>query len=84
MFTKTTIVLSAVLAFGVASAALAAEAPESKIGDRYPFLEQTYLPLDQAVQQRAGASAYAAVRRPVKPFTAAERALFDRNKGVTW
>ncbi len=76
MLTKTKIALSTLLVIGFASAALADGTPENKIGDRYPFLEQT-------VQQPAGAAAYAAVRHPVKGFTAAEKALFARAKG-TW
>lgn len=73
MLTKTKIALSALLVVGFASAAFANEVPENKIGDRYPLLEQ-------AAQQPAGASAFAsaAVRHSVKPFTAAERALFER------
>ena len=71
MLTKTTIALSALLALGSASTALAYE---YRVGDKYPFLEQT-------VQQRQqGASAFASTsgQIPVKPFTAQERALFDR------
>ncbi len=73
MLTKSKIALSTLLVVGFASAALAAEVPENKIGDRYPFLEQT-------VQQPAGASAYASadVQRPIKPYTAEEKARFDR------
>ena len=41
---KTLIALSAAALFGSVSAALAYEAPENKIGDRYPVLEQTYAP----------------------------------------
>ncbi len=75
MLTKTKIALSTLLVTDFSSAALA---EESKIGDRYPLLEQT-------VQQLAGASAFAsaAVRHPVKPFTAAERALFERASGLS-
>ncbi len=73
MLTKTKIALSTLLIVGFASAALAGEVAENKIGDRYPFLEQTY-------QQPAGALAFAsaAVQRSVKPYTAQEKALFDR------
>jgi len=81
MLTKTKIALSALLVVGFASAALANEPVENRIGDRYPLLEQTY-------QQSVGADAFAsaAVRRPVKSFSAAERALFDRasGAGLTW
>ena len=42
---KTLIALSAAALFGSLSAAQAYEAPENKIGDRYPFLEQTYAPI---------------------------------------
>ncbi len=78
MLTKTKIALSTLLVVGFASAALAAETPENKIGDRYPFLDQTY-------QQLAGTSAFAsaAVRHSVKGFTAAERALFERTPGTS-
>jgi hypothetical protein len=41
---KTLIALSAAALFGSFTAALAYEAPEDKIGDRYPLLEQTYAP----------------------------------------
>ena len=73
MLAKTKITLSTLLVVGFASAALANEPVENKIGDRYPLLEQTY-------QQSAGASAFAsaAVRNPVKGFTATERAQFKR------
>ncbi len=78
MLTKTKIALSALLVAGFASAALAYPV---KISDRYPLLEQTYQP-------SAGAAAFAsaAVRGSVKPFTVAERALFDRasGTGLTW
>ena len=79
MLTKTKIALSTLLVVGFASAALAAETPENKIGDRYPQLEQTYQ------QQSTGASAFAsaAVLRPVKGFTAAERALFASTPGIS-
>jgi hypothetical protein len=70
MMTKTKLALSALLVVSFASAALA-DVPENKIGDRYPFLEQT-------IQQPVGANAYASVRHPVKRYTAAEKALFDR------
>ena len=67
MLSKTKIVLSTLLVVGFASTALANEVPESKLGDRYPLIEQTY-------QQSAGASAFAsaaAVRHPVKRSAAA-------------
>jgi hypothetical protein len=44
MLNKTLIALSAAAVIGSVSAAFAYEAPEHKIGDRYPFLEQTYKP----------------------------------------
>jgi hypothetical protein len=71
MLTKTKIALSALLVVGFASAAMANERVENRIGDKYPFLEQTY-------QQQNGASAYASAQRSVKPYTAQEKALFDR------
>jgi hypothetical protein len=78
MLTKTKIALSAFLVVGFASAALANIAPENKIGDRYPLLEQ-------AVQQQpaAAAFAYAGTSYSAKPFTIEERSLFARAKG-TW
>jgi 5'-deoxynucleotidase YfbR-like HD superfamily hydrolase len=73
MLTKTKIALSTLLVVGSASAALAHDVPENLIGDRYPFLEQT------APQTAAQAAfAYAAAQHSVKPFTAKEKALFDR------
>ena len=73
MLTKSKIALSTLLVFSLASAALAAEVPENKIGDRYTFLDQT-------IQHPSGASAYAAadVQRSIKPYTAEEKARFDR------
>ena len=44
MFTKRTITLAALLIAGATTAAFAYEAPENKIGDRYPLLEQQYQP----------------------------------------
>ena len=78
MLTKTKIARSTFLVAGFASAALAGETPENKIGDRYPLLEQ---PL--TVRQPAGASAFAsaAVPHPAKPFTAADKTLFERALG---
>ena len=78
MLIKTKIALSALAIVGFASAALAGEVPEGRIGDRYPQLEQT-------VRQPAGASAFASavVLHPVRGFTAAEQALFARAQG-TW
>lgn len=66
-------ILSALLAVGVASAAAAGETPESKIGDRYPFLER-------AAQDQNGASSFALVngQHHTTVFTASERALFER------
>ncbi len=77
MLIKTKIALSALAVVGFASAALAGEVPEGRIGDRYPQLEQT-------VRQPAGASAFAsaAVRHSVNGFTAAEQALFARAQGI--
>ena len=37
--------LSVVAVLGSATAAFAYEAPENKLGDRYPFLEQQYRPV---------------------------------------
>lgn len=72
MLTKSRIALSALLAVSFASAALAGEPVENRIGDRFPVLEQTIQP--------RGADAYAAAthRGPLKPFTAQEKAQFDR------
>ena len=44
MSNKSTIMLITTIVLGCASGALAYEAPENKIGDRYPFLEQAYQP----------------------------------------
>ena len=44
MLNKTMITLTAAIVLGSASAALAYEAPENRIGDRYQFLEQAYQP----------------------------------------
>lgn len=76
MLTKTKIALSTLLVVGFASASLANETPENKIGDRYPQLERN-------VQQSTGASAFAsaAIKHSVRGFTAAEQALFERAKG---
>ena len=79
MKTKTKIALSALLVVGLTSAALAAEDPEARLGDRYPFLEQ----MDQGGGN--GLSAYAYVPAPgaISGFTANEKALFDRaDEGV--
>lgn len=74
MLTK--IVLSALLVVGFASNVLANEAPENKIGDRYPFLEQT-------IQQPAGALAFAsaAVRHSVKRPAAAAKEVPENKIG---
>lgn len=40
MFTKYAVTLAALLIFGGTSVAVAIEDPESRIGDRYPFLEK--------------------------------------------
>lgn len=48
MLNKTLIALSAAAIIGSVSTAFAYEAPEHKIGDRYPFLEQTYKPTTQS------------------------------------
>ena len=45
MLFKTMIGITAGVILGSASAALAYESPENKIGDRYPFLEQRYTPV---------------------------------------
>ena len=45
MLFKTMIALTAAVVLGSTSAAFAYEAPENKIGDRYPFLEQVYQPI---------------------------------------
>jgi hypothetical protein len=45
MTNKTLIALSAMALLGTVSAASAYEAPENKLGDRFPFLERTYAPV---------------------------------------
>lgn len=45
MFYKTMIGITAGVMLSLASAAVAYEDPENKIGDRYPFLEQRYAPV---------------------------------------
>jgi len=80
MMSKTKIVLSALLVTGFTSAALATEDPESKLSDRYPFLEQT-------AQQESTleAFAYAPVGGALNGFSAAEKALFDRaDEAIGW
>ena len=65
MSNKTIIALTAatVLASASASAAFAYEDPENKIGDRYPFLEQTY----QSNTSSRAASARISAPRSVMP-----------------
>ena len=78
MLTKTKIVLSALLVAGFTSAAIAAEDPEARLGDRYLFLEQ----MDQGDN---GLSAYAYVPAPgaIQGYSTGEQALFDRaDEGV--
>ena len=48
MLNKTLIALSAAVVLGSVSASFGYEAPENKIGDRYPALEQTYKPTTTA------------------------------------
>ncbi len=71
MLTKTKIVLSALLVVGFASAALASDASEAASAQRSLFVQQT-------AKQPAGTRAYAAANGAVKPFTATERAQFER------
>jgi hypothetical protein len=71
MLTKTKIALSALLVVGFASAAMANERVENRISDKYPFLEQIH-------QSQNGTSAFAMAQRSAKPYTAQEKALFDR------
>jgi hypothetical protein len=52
MLNKIITTLSAVVIIGSATAAFAGEVPEHKLGDRYPFLEQTYRPIAAAPQAR--------------------------------
>jgi hypothetical protein len=78
MLIKTKIALSALLVVGFASAALANLAPENKIGDRYPLLEQAV-----QTQPAAAAFAYAAAGHSAKLYTTEEQSLFSRAKG-TW
>lgn len=71
MLTKTTIALAAFLAIGFGATALAA-------GPDGYYAEGTWI--RPAASQATDAYAFAGttVRQPVKPFTAAERALFER------
>ena len=109
MLNKTLLAIAAVLALGAASPSFGYEAPENKLGDRYPALEQTYRPIQVgkvANRQVQTVSLYAnevpehmigdryahlvATIKPVKsavsvrtirvakPFTVADKALFDR------
>ena len=73
MLTKTKISLSALIIVGFASAALADEPVENRIGDKYPLLEKIVQPFADTAN-----SAFADARRPVKPYTAQEKAVFDR------
>ena len=45
MITKSIIALSAILVVSTSVSAFAYEAPENRLGDRYPFLEQMYTPV---------------------------------------
>jgi hypothetical protein len=72
MLTKTKIVLSVLLVAGFASAAVASDSSEVQSRQAYPFLERAMRPVNTS------AYAYAPAKRTVKPFTAAERAQFDR------
>ena len=77
MLTKTMIALSAVLVLGTTSASFADEGSEIGINQTYPFLQN-------AERQNARtATEFSAVRRSVKPFTAAERAWFNRASDPT-
>jgi hypothetical protein len=75
MLTKTKIALSALLVVGFASAAMANERVENRIGDKYPFLEQIH-------QSQNSTSAFASAQRSVKSYTAQEKALFDRESAT--
>lgn len=77
MLTKTKIALSALLVVGFASAALANGTNGYSVGDTW---------IEPAVQQPAGASAFASatVQYPVKPFTAAEQAQFERASAASF
>ena len=74
MLTKTAIVLSALIVAGFAQAAMASEALNARIGDRYPFLEQQY----PIVEQVVGAYAYASVQPIVQGSVAGERQQVER------
>lgn len=78
MLTNTKIALSALLVVGFASAAMATESVEFRIGDQYPFLEKTVQPQLQG----SDAFAQAPAVRSVKPYTATEQAQFDRASGA--
>jgi len=73
MLTKTKFVLSALLVAGFAQTALANQAIEAKIGDRYPLLEQ------RPVAQPNGLFAFASAAP--RGF-ATEQASSDRFPGV--
>lgn len=73
MLTKTKIGLSALIIVGFASAALANDPVENKIGDKYPLLEKIVQPLADTAD-----SAFADARRPVKPYSVQEKASFNR------
>lgn len=75
MLTKTKTALSALLVVGFASAAMAQEPIETRIGDKY-------LTLERAVQQQDGALAYAMAGHPAKPYSAQEKAQFDRESAT--
>jgi hypothetical protein len=64
--------MSALLIVGFASAALANESVENRIGNNYPLLEEIVQPFTLAD------SAFADARRPVKSYTAEEKASFNR------
>lgn len=85
MLNKTMIALSAAIVLGSASATFAYEAPENKIGDRYPALEQRYPVLEHAAQQdglNAYASARKTTRKPVARAADSEKRWFDKAQGV--
>ncbi len=84
MLTKTKIALSALLVVGFASAALAGNGTNGLVASatRGYAVGDTWI--EPAVQQPAGASAFASAAAPhkVKPYTAAERALFERDSAA--
>jgi hypothetical protein len=74
MLNKTLIALSAIALLGSATLASGGEAPEDKLGDRYPFLEKPYTPAaGNAVRSRSSSWQFTAANQ-----SAPEDKLGDR------